>query len=1431
MFDFNQDGKQEIVYRDEQTLRIIDGSTSTPSVLATIENLSGTSAEYPVVADVDGDGHAEITIVGGISSDAGQVYWKGRLWVYRSAGTYNTWASARKVWNQYYYHPTQVSEDLSIPRYPMSPATVFPGPDNKQGTPDDVRPYNNFWQQQTEISVQGTPVWPLPSPQTDSMFRFYDAVKDTMFITVDVVNTGDAPFQTPFHITVYKDAPGNATKYTYAWQQQPIAKDDTARITFGIPNYLASWSDAAELHVRLNDAGDTISDQQVCDSLLRDVSGGPMLLAISDRAVTASDLPVMIPALANDSIPAGCTPTPEVTVPPASGTTVIFGDSIRYTPVSGFTGRDTFTYRIACDRDTSTACVYVYAAETPDNILLGSDCYLKETPQITWSFREMMNSSGTGVFVDNSCIPLVGDMDNDGKTEIVVLAKGQWAQYTDSIHIFEVDDDTLRVQQTIGTPVLNRINNPYAIARVDEDNYAALFFCTAHYAADTSTSTATNEDDARQLMKYRYNNVSGKYEFAWKKTYSVQINREMGQPVIVDFNNDGIAEALVLDKVFNARTGALLVDGGHLSNSDNGFGFGGHLITINRWVNGSDTTWSSIMAVGDIDGDAIPEVIGGKTVYRVNINNPTTQDGTNTFTVLRHVSTDGHPEAVDGPTAIADMDGDGLLDAIVTGNLKENIKSSLYIWNPRTGEIMHDNIVDTIPISRKNEHSASVPFIGDIDRDGQPEICLSGKYVAKAYDFDAPARMLTRKWSRRTTDESTATVMTMFDFDQDGAQEIVYRDIDSLYIFNGDGSYKIPPMKCPSATGNEYPVIADVNGDHSAEIVVTSGRDGKGKETEGALRVFAGATVDSKWAPTRKVWNQFAYNAVNVNEDLTIPRYPLNPATVFMGKDDSIGTSDDERPYNGYLMQQTTLLGIIGTPIWPTPDAVFDDGTQISMTSVGDSISVTVCITNTGDAPLGSPVYVTLYRDSIRHDPARIVKTDSLAGYILPGETACLTTGVRDIRPYLPFVKLLVSINDNGEMYPVQPECPEGTGDSVRAKPNPALHLMMEKHATLRGDDMTPFVHDGWYANPVSVLYGDTVEYRITAANTMADRVTVRDTLPLYLEYDATFAAATSLTVEAENLSLTPLDPSRPDVVSWTLSGFDKSTPDGTVTFRATPAAGANASQPLYVNRAWVDVIVGTDTISVPTANRTYHQGAGTSVVTFSAGRGGSICNADPQAVDYSTTAGAGVLIAADEGYEFAGWRHDAYTSYRGREIPARSGIMHYDTLAIYGNVELRADFRPNLYPIRYCLNGAENDSVNPADYTVQSAAITLAPPRKPGDVFTGWTGSNGDDPQETVIIPAGSTGDRAYYANFLYSGREAYAAEETTDKIWAAGNEAYIRTFRSGSIVSIYTPDGVLHRQHTILATGITKLRLAPGVYIVTLNGGIGQKIFITEN
>ena len=160
LFDFNQDNIMELVYRDSENLRIINGSgkshitgndTICPYNLYARMMGAGTGCEYPIVADINGDGSAEI-VTTGLLDHTGNLLGHGGIHVFGNLGN---WASARKVWNQYMYHVTNVNEDLTIPTYCFEKATVFTAPD---GT--ERRPYNNFLQQASYINQYGEPYNP-----------------------------------------------------------------------------------------------------------------------------------------------------------------------------------------------------------------------------------------------------------------------------------------------------------------------------------------------------------------------------------------------------------------------------------------------------------------------------------------------------------------------------------------------------------------------------------------------------------------------------------------------------------------------------------------------------------------------------------------------------------------------------------------------------------------------------------------------------------------------------------------------------------------------------------------------------------------------------------------------------------------------------------------------------------------------------------------------------------------------------------------------------------------------------------------------------------------------------------------------------------------------------------------------------------------------
>ena len=91
----------------------------------------------------------------------------------------------------------------------------------------------------------------------------------------------------------------------------------------------------------------------------------------------------------------------------------------------------------------------------------------------------------------------------------------------------------------------------------------------------------------------------------------------------------------------------------------------------------------------------------------------------------------------------------------------------------------------------------------------------------------------------------------------------------ALYIFDGATGtllHSIRAVRDGGIYSGLGPVVADVNGDGSAEIV-TGGWNGSP-----LLHVFEGK--NAPWARARPIYNQIHYNVTNVNSDGTIPAHP-----------------------------------------------------------------------------------------------------------------------------------------------------------------------------------------------------------------------------------------------------------------------------------------------------------------------------------------------------------------------------------------------------------------------------------------------------------------------------------------------------------------------------------------------------------------------------
>ena len=108
-------------------------------------------------------------------------------------------------------------------------------------------------------------------------------------------------------------------------------------------------------------------------------------------------------------------------------------------------------------------------------------------------------------------------------------------------------------------------------------------------------------------------------------------------------------------------------------------------------------------------------------------------------------------------------------------------------------------------------------------------------------------------------------------------------------------------------------------------------------------------------------------------------------------------------------------------------------------------------------------------------------------------------------------------------------------------------------------------------------------------------------------------------------------------------------------------------------------------------------------------------------------------------GYEFVGWTLDG-----SGMLPAMPLIIYYGTT---GNLRYKAEWRLAEYTITMDLDGGSGQEK--VVYTITDEEFELPTPTRNGYEFVGWTGERITTPQTSVKIPKGSTGNKAYTANW----------------------------------------------------------------------------------
>ncbi len=297
---------------------------------------------------------------------------------------------------------------------------------------------------------------------------------------------------------------------------------------------------------------------------------------------------------------------------------------------------------------------------------------------------------------------------------------------------------------------------------------------------------------------------------------------QYGAPAIADMNGDGSAEVIFGNEIFDS-TGTLLGTGL--------YGWGSSFYQS-----------SSLPVVADIDLDGTQEVIVGNAAYDMS------------GTALWY-----NASVSDGPTAIGDFDLDGIPEIVIVSSGGVSVLDN-------TGTLLNS-------FGLADDGRGGPPTIADYDGDEIPEIGVAGANYYAVYEVDG-----TILWQTATVDESSnMTGSSVFDFDGDGTAEVVYADEENLYVFDGPtgvdrlASTGFESGDHSNGTLQEYPSLADVDGDGSTEIILAS------SDYQGAIEWQGVRSIGSKtstWMPSRPIWNQHAYSITNINDDGSVPATP-----------------------------------------------------------------------------------------------------------------------------------------------------------------------------------------------------------------------------------------------------------------------------------------------------------------------------------------------------------------------------------------------------------------------------------------------------------------------------------------------------------------------------------------------------------------------------
>lgn len=425
------------------------------------------------------------------------------------------------------------------------------------------------------------------------------------------------------------------------------------------------------------------------------------------------------------------------------------------------------------------------------------------------------------------------------------------------------------------------------------------------------------------------------------------------------------------------------------------------------WTTLANLSSGPVPQVADVDADGLPEILIGKhllngedgTVIRIypdfDVYGTTMADldldGTQEILINNKVYSPASntplwmaPSALLWPMVInADDDPEG--EVALVG------KGKMGVWNHDGAQIHLTNI---LPV-----HAfPGPPTAADFDGDGDVEVAwATDQDTVQVHELDG-----TKLWSAAITEGSGFAGCSAYDFDGDGAYELLLADEADFRIYDGaTGAVRFIEAGHDSNTIFEYPTVADVDNDGSAEILFVSNFI----PAYGTLTVLGHA--DSAWLPVGSSWGNHDFAVTNLLQDGHVPAKPV----------------PSWQAYNLFRARPSIDAAAVDLTV-QIVDACVSGCADTSVATLA------VQVFNTGFITVDAGVPVTLYRKD--GDTLEPVETLVLPDPI-PGGTGTaglfFTVPVTNIGPD----GLLVRVDDDGLGGSAHLECAESNNEATWA--------------------------------------------------------------------------------------------------------------------------------------------------------------------------------------------------------------------------------------------------------------------------------------------------------------------------------------------------------------------------------------------------------------